>query len=303
MALPQIKNERELLALAITMEQRAASRFRLMATRMREQGRDDLVRLFEGLALEEDSHAKTLRRLPGAVNLDAEAVARSLASGPGAITGAPDAEALRRASVYECLADAVRNEEKTFAFFSYVAASAENRALQTLAEGLATEELEHAKALRRVRRQAYHQMRRVTRRWPKPSAIENLNDLRVAALRGERAIAANLGGLSKRVAELEPVTQALNALLSLLEQECRGSADSAPDHDQQGAGRAVDEDRSLSDRDRLRTALDEAHEAFEFYDAVATSAAQEDVMLTAQALSTSALDRIHVLRGIKPKGA
>ena len=299
MALPQIKNERELLALAMTLEQRAASRFRLMAAHMREQGRDDLACLFEGLAQEEDSHADKLRQLSGTADLDAETLTQDLASVLDAIPGAPDAEALRRASVYECLAEAVRNEEKTFVFFSYIAASAEGEALQTLAETLATEELEHAKVLRRVRRQAYHQMRRVARRWPNASAIGNLNDLRNAAIRGERAIAAGLGGLSQRAAELEQISESVNALLSTLEQNSREPADSMPGDDDEVAPHAVDEDRSISGRDCLRAALDDAHDAFEFYDAVASTASQEDVMLTAQALLTCALERIQVLRGLK----
>lgn len=302
MALPEIKNERELLALAMSLEQRAASRFRALAARMREQGRADLARLLDGLAEEEAGHADKLRLLPGAADLDSPTLARSLAPVLDTISHAPEAETLERASIYECLAEAVRNEEKAFAFFSYVAASAVDGALQRLAESLASEELDHARALRRLRRQAYHQMRNVTRPWPKAASIETLHDLRDAALRGEQAIEAGLRGLSKPVSEVERITQSVDALLSSLQRTHGRTAESGPGHDASTPVGGGNDPRSRSDRNRLVASLHDAHRAFEFYDRVASIASREDVMLTAQALSTLALERIQVLRGLNARG-
>lgn len=295
----QVKTTRELLALALAFEQRAASRFRLMAARMREEGRDDLVRLFQGLAHEEDRHANKLRQMPEAVDLDAEAPAQDLAPDLEAISRAPDAETLRQLSVYDCLAEAVRNEVKTFDFFSYVAATAEDGGLQGLAENLAKEELEHANELRRVRRQAYHQLRRLPGPWQKASAIETLNDLRTAAIRGEQVIAAHAGGLYRQLPVLEELSQSISDLLSQPPQDRSRPAEATSDRPDGSASRAAGEDRSPPDRDQRRAALDDAKEAFEFYDAVVASASREDVMLTAQALSTCALKRIQLLRGLK----
>jgi len=297
----QVTTARELLALALAFEQRAASRFRLMAARMRGEGRDDLVRLFEGLALQEDRNADKLRQMPEAAELNVETPSQGLAPELEAISSLPDAETLRQLSVYDCLAEAVRNEEKTFDFFSYVAATAEDGGLQGLAETLAKEELEHANELRRVRRQAYHQLQRMPGSWPKASAIETLNDLHAAAVRGERAAAARAGNFYRQRPELAEIERSVTDLLSspLRSEGEAAAAEAKSDRDDELAPRAAGEDLARSDRDHLRAALDDATEAFEFYDAVVSTASQEDVMLTAQALSTCALRRIQLLRGLK----
>jgi rubrerythrin len=51
---------------------------------------------------------------------------------------------------------AVRNEERAFAFWSYVAAFAKDPEIKKAAEAMASEELGHVAALRRERRRAYH---------------------------------------------------------------------------------------------------------------------------------------------------
>jgi len=123
-----------LLALALALEQRAAARFRLMAARVRAEGRDDLAGLFEGLANEEDRHAEDLRRLPEAAAAGAEPAAalatvlatENLDPDLAALSSTPEAETLRQMSPYDCLAEAVRNEIKTFDVFSYIAATVED---------------------------------------------------------------------------------------------------------------------------------------------------------------------------------
>ena len=293
----EVKTARELLALALAFEDRAAHRFRLMAARMREEARDDLARLFESLAQEEVRHADELRRMPEAADSSAEALGQDLAPDLEAICSAPDADTLRRQTLYDCLADAVRNEIKTFDFYSYVAATAEDTLLQDLAESLAKEELGHANELRRLRRQAYRQLRSEAGPWPKASAIETLGDLQAAATRGERAVAAVMGGLYRQIPELEDVTRSLTDSLPQFVAEGGESAAATSDTDTGPAARGASDGRARPDRDRLRAALRCATEAFEFYDAVVSMAAREDVMLTAQALSACALRRIQLLRG------
>ena len=55
---------------------------------------------------------------------------------------------------------AVRNEERAFAFWSYVAAHAEAPEIRQAAETMAHEELGHVATLRRERRRAFHAERR-----------------------------------------------------------------------------------------------------------------------------------------------
>ena len=61
---------------------------------------------------------------------------------------------------YRALSMAVRNEERAFAFWSYVAAHAGQGELKRAAETMARQELEHVAKLRKERRRAYHEERR-----------------------------------------------------------------------------------------------------------------------------------------------
>ncbi len=294
MARAQVKTVGELLALALAMERRAAARFRRLAVTMRADDRADLAELFEGLAREEDAHADRLREGAGVAGEDAEALVRDIAPDLAELITAGDDQASRPLSVYHSLAEAVQNEVKAFEFYSHVAATADDAGLQDLAESLAGEELDHANALRRVRRQAYQRLRPEAGPWPKASAIETLGDLCAAAARGERAIAAPLSALYRHVPELEEIARAVTELLSAPGQTEPMGAGPASGDDGGGTCHAAEAARPRPDR--MRAALKAATEAFAFYDSVVATAAREDVMLTAQALSACALKRIQLLR-------
>jgi hypothetical protein len=60
---------------------------------------------------------------------------------------------------YRALAAAVRREERTFAFWSYVSAHAERDDVKQAAEHMALEALERVSSLRRERRRAFHAQR------------------------------------------------------------------------------------------------------------------------------------------------
>src|SRR5687767_6443363 len=62
----------------------------------------------------------------------------------------------RLLSSYQSLSMAVRNKERAFAFWTYVAAYARDREVRRAAESMAGEELDHVANLRRERRRAYH---------------------------------------------------------------------------------------------------------------------------------------------------
>ena len=62
---------------------------------------------------------------------------------------------------YRSFAVAVRNEERAFAFWSYIAANGVSPEIRDAAERMAREELEHAKTLRRERRKAFFEDRRL----------------------------------------------------------------------------------------------------------------------------------------------
>ena len=70
--------------------------------------------------------------------------------------------ATRRSVPYQALAFAVRNEERAFAFYTYVSAETVDHGVRALAEDLARDELDHASRLRRLRRRAFHKDRPLT---------------------------------------------------------------------------------------------------------------------------------------------
>jgi hypothetical protein len=58
---------------------------------------------------------------------------------------------------YRAFSMAVRNEERAFSFWIYVAAQSPSPELRAAAEQMAREELDHVARLRRERRRAFHQ--------------------------------------------------------------------------------------------------------------------------------------------------
>jgi hypothetical protein len=80
----------------------------------------------------------------------------------------------RLLSAYRSLSMAVRNEERAFAFWTYVAAYAKDREIRRAAETMAGEELNHVATLRRERRRAYHADRAAAPRRKTPDALEEM---------------------------------------------------------------------------------------------------------------------------------
>src|SRR5581483_5216903 len=92
------------------------------------------------------------------------------------------------------LAMAVRNEERTFAFWSYLAAYSADPEIKQASESMVKEELGHVATLRKERRSAYH--REHDR---KERSEPNLEASPVDARRLELRLAAQLGDLERRL--------------------------------------------------------------------------------------------------------
>ena len=148
----------ELFALANAMEQEAASRYASLAEDMRVQDKRALAAVFDQLAAAEREHVDSVAnwsqsRLgrppnPALVRWDApETFDPQTAS---------EITTSRLMTPYRALSMAVRNEERAFAFWSYVAGFAEDPDIKKAAEAMAREELGHVATLRKERRRAYH---------------------------------------------------------------------------------------------------------------------------------------------------
>ena len=207
-ALPgPVSSAEQLIAIAHAMEREAARRYRELAARMRIQNEDSLAKLFIFLAEIEDKHA-----------VEVEARGEGITGHPPGAASMPwevpenfDEEEARSAglSPYRALAIAVRNEERAFVFYTYVAASAATPTLARLAEQFAVDELSHAGLLRRERRKAW---RRQTPAVPPLTATrpESVDELLALAIPMERAAAAAHRALALRLTiQQEPAVAAL----------------------------------------------------------------------------------------------
>jgi len=157
-----VKTLEELFAIAHAMEHEAAERYADIAGRMIEEGNPGLAAVFERLSADEKGHLDEVAHWSEQVRGNAPDPALIRWKLPetfddeGASTTDP-----RLLNTYRALAMAVRNEERAFAFWSYVAAQAMIPEIQQAAEAMAREELGHVATLRRERRRAFHANRSV----------------------------------------------------------------------------------------------------------------------------------------------
>ncbi|WP_262268342.1 ferritin family protein [Microvirga yunnanensis] len=156
-----VRSLEELFAIAAAMEHEAATRYAEIAERMRREGNPKLADVFERLSADEQGHLdgvvhwsqKTKGHDPDPARIRWELP--ETFDDEGAATTDP-----KLLGAYRALSMAVRNEERAFAFWSYVAAHARVPEIQRAAETMAHEELGHVATLRRERRKAFHAERR-----------------------------------------------------------------------------------------------------------------------------------------------
>ncbi|TQF39375.1 hypothetical protein UNPF46_13345 [Bradyrhizobium sp. UNPF46] len=148
----------ELFALAHAMEQEAADKYESLAEDMRGQGNDDLAEVFARLADAEREHADSVTQWSQSRRgkRPDPAMVRWEAPETLAPEAAAEVKTSRLMTPYRALAMAVRNEERAFAFWSYLAAFSHDPEVKKASEAMAREELGHVAALRKERRRAYH---------------------------------------------------------------------------------------------------------------------------------------------------
>jgi rubrerythrin len=156
-----VKSLEELFAIAAAMESEAATRYAEIGERMRREGDPSLASVFERLSADEMGHLDRVvhwsNRTKGR-NPDPALIRWEMSEtfdDEGVALAHP-----RLVTAYRALSMAVRNEERAFAFWSYVAAHAQSTEVRQAAETMTHEELEHVSILRRERRNAFHADRR-----------------------------------------------------------------------------------------------------------------------------------------------
>lgn len=184
----------ELFALASAMEQEAATKYSQLAEEMQHQGRSELAAVFTDLAAAEREHVDGVRRWSQARRGKAPDPALVRWQVPETFDSDATAEirTSRLMTPYRALAMAVQNEERAFAFWSYLAAFAQDAEIKSAAEAMAREELGHVAMLRKERRRAYHRETAAIEKSAAPGS-----GIDAAAL--ERRLAAELAGLEHQL--------------------------------------------------------------------------------------------------------
>jgi rubrerythrin len=187
----------ELFALANAMEQEAANKYAELAEEMRRQNRSELASVFSDLEAAEREHVDHVVRWSRSRR--GKAPDPALVRWEAPQTFDPDTTAeiktSRRMTAYRALSMAVRNEERAFAFWSYVAGFATDSEIKKAAEAMAHEELGHVVTLRKERRRAFHNEYGAMR-----AGLRGNAQGQVDAGRLERRLGAHLADLEHRVA-------------------------------------------------------------------------------------------------------
>ena len=273
----RIGTAEELLVVAEALGREAATRYRALAARMRRQGDTEMAAQFDVLARMEDRHVRQVADRARSL------LGRAPRSLPVAWELPPnyDEDEARGATLsgYQALAFAVRNEERAFAFYTYVAAEANQPAVRALAEDLARDELEHASILRRHRRRAFRSER--------PAATEipgNIEMLRASARQWDGAAAVAHAALAKAlddVGESEDAT--VFRRLAAEEQKAAAGAN----------GPALPKLRNAADGLRL------LEEAFDRFALIGERSKDENVVAEAQRFSGEMIARIALVGGTR----
>lgn len=284
----------ELMDVAVGMEHEAALRYEQLAAMVARQGNPELASLFGRLAELEKGHEDELTRWADRDGLRAPQPAGFSWRMPETFDPADGSSAF---GPYEALAVAVRNEERAFAFYTYVAASALTEEVRRRAEGMAREELEHVSLLRRWRREAYHASQPARRRTPR-----TLEELSVLSAAMEAASAEVNDAAATAVGAAGAVEAA--AMLRRLADKARGHADGAapevPGSDAAEGARAAGLLRpgSLTADGAVRLSIRDAEEILDTYLAAAEHATEEALLNESQRLAEQSLSRLVLVRSL-----
>ena len=297
--LPQPRTAGEVAALALALEREAERRYLAFAEAAREVASPEVSSLLGEIAREHGERAGRLRAgvAQGGGGAAAVRIPEALWS---QVFAEEESDVCDQAGLtpYKVLAFAVALAQRRFTLYSYLAAAAQDPDVRGSAEIRARDELLRAADLRVKRRGAYRVERRkpAAETYPPPALIDSLADLIAAALVVEEALARHL-------AEAMPTDPVLSFSLEATRRQveelrrARGAAGRPGGALAEALARLTQAAATPGPRARDRAGLrrrllTECEHAFTFYDAVASAAASEAVLLKAQDLCRVALERV-----------
>jgi len=298
-----VQTASDLMSIALQAEHEAIRHYTLLAEAMRKQGNQEATSLFERIIEEERGHESLIEEWAKLEGVELHTNIGPIVWEDPQVSTNYDREAIDpvHSTPFRALAFAVHNEERAFRFYTQVAATAEDETVRKYAEILAQEELGHAALLRTMRRRAWHAEQEARHEEPDidPSAVQTLADLLAVARSAERCLADNLAALGKTRPELNQLGNTMRHTLKDIEarqktiekpgEKAARAIQAIEAYKSKTASTPVDPDALL---ERLSTDTDRC---FAFYDAVVTHAKDEAVMLAAQKLSESILERAGIL--------
>jgi len=301
-----VKTTSDLMSIALQAEREAIRRYSQLALEMHKADNEPTAALFERMVREEQEHERLLNAWMLQEGITENTGIKPIRWSDPHVATIYNEEAHDPfvSSPYKALAFAVHNEEIAFRFYTHVAANSENKTVRQYAEVLAKEELGHAALLRAERRYAYHAERKSTTDTPRldPKAIHSKADLLAAAIHVDSYIVEQIKELSTSAPEINSLAEKTQQQISenqhALADTLLPSKEITTNLKQLALYnkniKQKDENPNLN-LQRLWSCCDRS---FAFYDAIVEEAVSEEVMLAAQKLTASALNRIGILKEV-----
>jgi len=303
-----VKNTSDLMSIALQAEREAIRRYTELSENMKRANNESAAELFQRLIIEEQEHEHLLLAWMSKKNIVENPDIPPVSWRDPNIPTTYDNEARdpSYSTPYRALAFAVHNEEIAFRYYTHVAANSSNNEIREYAETLAREELAHAALLRAERRRAFHDERMADLKEPRLSSkdIHNEVDLFTFAAHTGEYILGKLQQLdfdSKQTPELCSQLEQLNReneqkIISLTQQSTSPNElltstlhqlDLFNDH--------ILAKQKTDDAVLLRI-LEMCDHEFSFYDSIVETTKDENILLVAQALSSTALNHIDAVK-------
>ncbi|AWK88679.1 ferritin-like domain-containing protein [Azospirillum thermophilum] len=275
----------ELLGIALALEVEAVRRYRLLADLMDRRGEGEAAATFRALMAEEEDHVDAVDGWAQELGLAApDAPAFVWRLPPDIAQSWEELTERTRLTPYQALSLAVLNEQRAFAFYSYISAGTADEAVRRHAESLAAEELRHAALLRRERRKAYRRERGELPQVVRPQSAAEFDRLAAGLL---SAAAAEHAALAARLAALGDSQRA--DLLSRIAEEERALCRSP------SAGNAAGSAGAFGVEQAMQAAFALSDRLAETFADVAAGAGDETVLGEALRLQETAVRHLSLM--------
>ncbi|RDH86130.1 MAG: hypothetical protein DIZ80_01280 [endosymbiont of Galathealinum brachiosum] len=299
-----VKTTSDLMSIALQAEREAIRRYTQLAESMHKGSNECAAALFERMVTEEVEHERLLLEWMNKEGISENPEIEPIVWKDPHVSTVYNDEAYDPyySTPYKALAFAVHNEEIAFRFYTHVEANSENKAVRKYAEVLAREELGHAALLRAERRLAFHKERESNKESPRldPELIQNQSDLLAAAIHIDRYLESQMLIVTENKPQIEALIKETNQQISInektLSNQMPPGEEIVKNLEQLKANHPEMNERLGNPELELQRLWSCCDRSFAFYDAIVETTTDEAVMLTAQNLTSNALDRIGVLK-------